>query len=173
MRKFYFPLIFLLAAGLAACSPNADSETSDPNPGDAWYSGLNQTHYGAYHATFLVQFEGEYAWTYQLDTRANGQVTEQMLHLEGPNQAQNMGDVRLVSQAGTNRMRGAGTEDLCLQYPSGFDLGPAFLTPDDLISPATVSPLLTAQFQESVAGVESPNATASGAPSWTRGAISR
>ncbi len=124
--------------------PNNPARTWD----DAWYSGLNQTHYGAYHVTFLLQFEGEYAWTYQLDTRANGQVTEQMLHLEGPNQAQNLGDVRLVSQAGTNQMRGAGTEDLCLQYPSGFNLGPAFLTPDDLISPATVSPLLTAQFQE-------------------------
>jgi hypothetical protein len=154
MRKFRLLLLIILAAGLFACSASTEPDNLDLTPDDAWYNGLNQTHYGAYHVTFLIQFEGEYAWSYQLDTRANGQVTEQMLHLEGPNKAQNLGDVRLVSQAGINQMRGAGTEDLCLQYPSGFNLGPAFLTPDDLISPATVSPMLTAQYQETIAGVE-------------------
>ena len=59
----------------------------------------------------------------------------------------------MVSQGGVSRMRGPGTEDECLQFPTGFDLGPAFLTPDDLVEPALIAPLFTPQFQEEVAGV--------------------
>jgi hypothetical protein len=88
---------------------------------------------GSFAARFEFKFEGSTNWLYQVDTRYDGKRTEYTLHIEGVDNTLNPGDVRLVNVNGINRMRGAGTEDICLQFPDEMETGLLFLTPVDFI----------------------------------------
>ncbi len=149
MRKL-LPLFILLLTACAAGSPGS----GDPTNGEgARYEGLKLEELGAYHATFLLRFQGDYEWIYRLDTRADGTTVERLLHMEGVRPAQNPGDIRLVSQNGINQMRGPGTEEICVQYPADIDRGPTFLTPDDLLAPASLSGRLEKANTETLEGM--------------------
>jgi hypothetical protein len=118
------------------------------------YTGLGLEALSAYYATFEMSFAGAFDWSYHLETRTNGHAVEYRLHLEGLSAARNPGDVRVVVEDDTTRMRGPGTDDECVQFPSDLDLGPVFLTPDDLINPEGFSEPLVSVGTETVARVE-------------------
>jgi hypothetical protein len=101
-----------------------------------------------------MEFHGVFNWSYHLETRTDGRAVEYRLHLEGLSPARNPGDVRLVVEGGTSRMRGPGTDDECVLFPSEFKLGPIFLTPDDLVDPNRIGELLVPLKIESVTGAD-------------------
>jgi hypothetical protein len=149
MRKLMILFVVLLAA--CAGGPEAPAPAEETI---AWYTGMQQENLGGYHATFVMEFTGEQRWTYRLDTRSDGRAMEHMLHVEGLNDRVSPGDVRLVSRDGISRMNGTGTDGHCVQFPSHLSLGPAFLNPDDLVSPALVGSLLTGGTESVVGGTE-------------------
>ncbi len=148
MRK----ISLLLLLFLVACSSAPETATPPPSEG-AFFTGIDLSSLGDYHVSYQLSFEGETSWLYLLETRRSGQTVERLLHIEAAEGASNPGDIRMVSEGGVSRMRGPGTEDECLQFPTGFDLGPVFLNPDDLVNPDIIAPLFTAQFEETIAGV--------------------
>jgi len=159
-------LLVLLLPLTLACSlvaPPSPSPPAEP-PATATetpptYTGLGLESLGTYQATFEMRFEGTFDWSYHLETRTDGNVVEYRLHLEGLSASHNPGDVRLVTEDGTNRMRGPGTDDECVQFPSDLDLGPLFLTPDDLINPQGFQEPLVSLDAETIAGVETTHYT--------------
>ena len=102
-------------------------------PADLGTLDMSLAALGSFAASFELKFEGSTNWLYQVDTRYDGKRTEYALHIEGVDSAQNPGDIRLVNVNGINRMRGAGTEDFCLQFPDEMETGLLFLTPVDFI----------------------------------------
>lgn len=144
MRRL-FVLTLLLAAACTPASPTAVATLV--------YTGLGLERLDAARVTFEVRFEGTYAWIYRLETRVDGSVVAYDLHLEGVEAAQNPGDVRVVIEGEVARMRGPGTGDVCVQFPTDLEMAPAFLTPDDLIPPGTFEEPLEAAGSETVAGV--------------------
>lgn len=121
-------LLSLTLACLPATSATPTSSTKSPAPTSVSLQVL-----GAHHATFELHFEGDYDWTYHLDSRTDGNAMAYDLHIEGVKASQNPGDVRIVVEDDIAKMRGPGTDDACVQFPSDLDLGLSLLTPDDLI----------------------------------------
>jgi hypothetical protein len=103
------------------------------------YNGPAGIELGPHLATYEAFFDGAFDWRYILITRYDGQNLEHSLHIEGVGARENPGDVRLVSDGTTSRMRGAGTDDECFLFPSTLDLGFSFLTPDSLLAPAALN----------------------------------
>jgi hypothetical protein len=145
-------LLMALAAIFSGCSKPPASPTPSAERSQL-YAGLRLENLEAYHARFEVRFEGDYEWVYLLETRADGRNLEHNLHLEGVGADRNPGDVRLVTEGGITRMRGPGTDDECLQFPTDLDLGLRFLTPDDLVRPQGLGQLPEATGSETIAGV--------------------
>ena len=150
MRRLSLVLILLVAA---ACVPPPTEETG------LTYTGLGLEQLDAYQATFEVRFEGDYAWEYQLETHWDGTAMAYDLHLEGVDPARNPGDVRVVIEGDTVRMRGPGTGDTCVQFPVDLGLAPSFFSPDDLIAPDAFPDPLTLAGTRDVAGVETTRYT--------------
>lgn len=146
MRRI-LSLFITLAFMVVGCSSGADES-------DELYSGMNLDTLPGYRAVFNMTFEGESLWSYRLETQAEGDEYAYDLALEGLSALQDPGDVRLVHSQGTNRMRGEGTEDICVQFPDATDIGILFLTPDEIFDPNMLdSPLI--EFEEvEIAGQE-------------------
>jgi hypothetical protein len=123
-------ILLLLLSLTFACLPAASSTTSTEPPAP---TRVSLRALGTYHATFEARFEGTYNWTYRLESRTDGSAMAYDLHIEGVKASQNPGDVRIVIEGDIARMRGPGTDDACMQFPSDLDLGLSLLTPDDLI----------------------------------------
>lgn len=152
MRNTILARALAVALIVAGCSPAASPGQPAQSPDPTAYSGLGEEALGAHVSVFDIRFEGTYGWRYRLETRTDGDTTEHALHIEGTSPAQNPGDVRVVTGGGVSRMRGPGTNDECLQFPSDLDLGPVYLTPDDLIEPERLSQALTDTSPVSSAG---------------------
>lgn len=148
------PMLLLTFACLPAASPTPKSSIKLPPPTSISLQAL-----GTYHALFEVQFEGVYNWTYRLESRTDGSATAYDLHIEGVKASQNPGDVRIVVEGDIAKMRGPGTDDACMQFPSDLDLGLALLAPDDLISLQGAEDSLRATGVETVAGREATHYT--------------
>jgi hypothetical protein len=156
MRRTLILLLVLIAifsgCGKPPASPTPTVQRSSGSPPNAQrsgvYAGLGLESLEAYHARFEMRFEGDFEWVYVLETRADGRAVEHSLHLEGVGADRNPGDVRLVIEAGIARMRGPGTDDECLQFPTHLDLELQFLTPDDLIRPEGLGQLSEAAGSE-------------------------
>ena len=143
MRAAIIARALAVALIVAACSPAAPPEPPALPQSTAVYTGLGRETLGAHRSVFDIRFDGAFGWSYHLETRTDGEATEYLLHIDGVSPAHNPGDVRLVTRGGVSRMRGPGTNDECLQFPSDLDLGPVFMTPDDLIDPPRLSEALT------------------------------
>jgi len=152
-------LIALSVVPALACSLTGSGPAGSEAPPN--YVGLGLEALGAYSAGFEIRFAGDYEWVYELETRTDGQAVEYNLHLEGVSDTRNPGDVRAVIEGDTGRMRGPGTGDECLQFPSDLDLGLSFLSPDDLIEPQSLQEPPTALGSETIAGVEAVHYTLS------------
>jgi len=162
MRRLPVLLLPLtLACSLVApLSPSPPAETpSTTSEISPTYTGLGLESLGTYQATFEMRFKGTFDWSYYLETRTDGNAVEYRLHLEGLSASRNPGDVRLVMEDRTSRMRGPGTDEECVQFPSDLDLGPIFLTPDDLINPQGLQEPLVSLSAETIAGVETTHYT--------------
>lgn len=154
MRRLIVLLLLLAVACSSAPSPGPSSSPSPTAEIRPSYTGLHPEALGSYQATFDLIFEGAIMWRYHLETRTDGRAVEYGLHLDGLDASRNPGDVRLVAQDAINRMRGPGTDDECVQFPSELDLGPIFLTPDSLFAPDQLSEPLVAVQPETIAGTE-------------------
>lgn len=159
-------LVLLMSLSVACCLvtlPSFSSPTTTPPPPTATpaptYTGLALESLDAYQATFEMCFEGAFNWAYHLETRTDEDTVEYYLHLEGLNASRNPGDVRVVMTGDTTRMRGPGTGDECVQFPSDLDLGMAFLTPDDLVAPEALQEPLIALGAETIAGIKTTHYT--------------
>lgn len=105
----------------------------DPAPADLGTLIMSLEDLGPFRASFVITFEGRRDYTYQVDTRYDGKQVEYDLKIEGVDADQDPGDVRLVNRDGVNRMRGAGTDRQCIQFPDEFETAALFLNPLDLI----------------------------------------
>lgn len=152
-------LLLLLLPFSMACSLTALSTPSPSAEAPPTYTGLGLDALDAYHATFEIRFTGASEWTYHLETRTDGDLVEYSLHMEGVDVAHNPGDLRVVIENEVARMRGPGTDDECLQFPSDLALGPSFLTPDDLVDPEELREPLVQVGRETIAGAESSHYT--------------
>jgi hypothetical protein len=148
------PMLLLTFACLPAASPASTSSIKLPPPTSISLQAL-----GTYHAIFEVQFEGVYNWTYHLESRTDGSAMAYDLHIEGVKASQNPGDVRIVVEGDIAKMRGPGTDDACMQFPSDLDLGLSLLTPDDLIPLQGAEDSLRSTGIEIVAGREATHYT--------------
>lgn len=152
MRSLKWMLLLLLTA--AACGSPQPSVAPTPEGNTRAYRGLQLEALGAYQALFMLRFAGEQPWSYRLDMRSDGSAQEAFLHIEGVDAALNPGDVRMVVREGVSRMRGPGTDDVCLQFPSDIDLASSFITPDDLFPVASLPPFRETGQTERIAGIE-------------------
>jgi hypothetical protein len=151
--RFVAALLILLSAGASACSPAPTPvPTPRPHAGPPPYTSLHLDVLSGYQAAFQIRFEGNITWAYDLEIRSDGSAVEYRLHLDGLSPLQNPGDVRLVMQAGHSQMRGPGTDDECVLFPSDLPQGPRFLGPDELAAPGSLSDLLEPVGIEPVAG---------------------
>ncbi|MDH5507708.1 MAG: hypothetical protein OEZ02_10855 [Anaerolineae bacterium] len=162
MRRILIPLIVV---SLACSSITGINRSSDkPEGGKSGIvandnfsladPGLSLAELGAFEATFKVTFMGAYDWSYTLVTRSDGQAMEYQLHIAGVSGEQNPGDVRLVSDNGINRMRGPGTDDVCVQFPDSFDSGVLFLTPANFVFLEGLTEAPASAGTENIAGLE-------------------
>ena len=155
--------ILMVVLVLTALSCGTGSGTATPEsveglveigPADLGTLDLSLDTLGAFHAIFVLEFEGDTDWTYQVDTRSDGELIEYNLHIEGVDKAQNPGDVRLVNNDGVNQMNGAGTDFECVQFPDEFETGVLFLSPNDLIDLEDFLEELEDVGEEKIAGRE-------------------
>jgi hypothetical protein len=136
MRRLLVLIPIVLLFSMAACSPTPTPTLPAPDVKETpVYVGMEQGDVGPSRAVFELRFEGTFAWTYRLETRSDGEALEYRLHIEGVSAAQNPGDVRMVMAGDEATMRGPGTGDECVRFPSDLELGVSFLTPDDVIDP--------------------------------------
>jgi hypothetical protein len=137
MRRF---TVCVLLLSLVACLPGSpDDLVTTREPERDSYRGLQLEELSYYHALFDLRFAGEKDWTYQLELRSDGESREYLLHVEGVTSSQDIGDVRMVEQREIRRIQGSVTGGDCWQFQSDMDLGPAFLTPDDLFAPQNLT----------------------------------
>jgi hypothetical protein len=129
--------------------PTAEPTAEPPTP-----TILNLQTLTAYRTTFVLRFQGTYEWTYELESSTDGGRTAYALHIEGVEPPQNPGDIRVVLEGDIARMRGPATEDACVQFPSDYDLGQSFLTPDGLIPPNELEAALRSLGSEVISGRE-------------------
>ncbi len=137
-----------------AASPIVETQPpAEPTLPMMTYQGVKLNDLEQYAASFVVSMQTAKPWTYRLDLRRSGGVSEFSLHLEGVDPAKNPGDVRLVSDGVTSRMLGEGTDNFCMQFPADMPGAPDFLLPDDLIVPAELAAqLVTAAVEEQSGG---------------------
>ena len=88
----------------------------------------------SYSAEFHIQFNGVKNWSYLLRTCKSPTLREINLHIEGLENTQNPGDIRMVTDNTTTWMTGEGTDQQCVQFPNGKGMDPTFIYPELLIS---------------------------------------
>jgi hypothetical protein len=145
-------LFSLFLVGAAACSP-APTASPAPRAGPPPFTGHRLEALGAYHAIYEMHFQGDFVWEYVLETRSDGVAVEYRLHYEGLEAARSPGDVRLVVEADSSRMRGPGTDDECVLFPSDLDLSPVLIRQDDVLEPAAIGSRVEPAQIEPVAGI--------------------
>lgn len=156
MKKFW-PLFLAIVLGLTACNfggntPNSNQNNQSGNdsqsgaydefslnlasgPADLGKLNMSLDKLGPFRSIFVLSFDGDQDWVYKVETRYDGVLIEYSLHIEGVDPTKNPGDVRLVNTNGDNRMRGPGTDELCIQFPDEMNTGVLFLSPVDLVNP--------------------------------------
>jgi hypothetical protein len=157
MRRLGYFVLFLALISLAcSSSTNLNSpagEVAGPPFTTNNYAGLNEKAFGSYLSSFIVEFQGSYSWRYEMTTRYDGSLIEYSLHIEGVDKKMNPGDIRMVTNGRTNWMTGPGADNQCFMFPSSLDLGPTFLTPDDLLSVQPGSELMEDSGEEQILGM--------------------
>lgn len=144
----YIFTLFLLMLFICACSLSPDSTQTK-----SVYTGIDLSSLPNYQTLYQIEFKGDYPWRYSLNTHHNGGLTENNLHIEGINPAENPGDIRLVTDGQTSWMTGPGVDDECYLFPNDFDIGYTFLTPDDTFPPEKLSPLLVLESEGQKGGL--------------------
>ncbi len=145
----WMAVLFLMVAAACGGSPEPKEATPSFDP-PLRYEGLRLGALDGYRASFDLRFTGESDWRYRLEILSDGQSTSYDLHLEGLDPERNPGDVRLVEDGGVSRMRGPGTDDECVIFPSDLDMGPIFLTPDEVFPPSRLTEPLVSLGVESL-----------------------
>ncbi len=151
MRSWKTWIAALLLTAAVACSGSPEPKEATPllEP-PLRYEGLGLEDLDGYRASFDLRFDGESDWRYRLEIISDGKASSYDLHLEGLDPERNPGDVRLVEDGGVSRMRGPGTDDECVVFPSDLDMGPIFLTPDEVFPPSRLTEPLVSLGTESV-----------------------
>ena len=156
MRSLGYFMLFLALVSLA-CSSNTNLNSQSGEQGGTPfttnnYAGLNEKALGSYLSSFIIEFQGSYTWRYEMTTRYDGTLVEYSIHIEGVDKSKNPGDIRMVSDGVTNWMTGPGADNECFMFPSNLDLGPSFLTPDDLLSVQPGDEMMEDAGQEQIQG---------------------
>lgn len=179
MRRIFW-LLIVLVGSLAACqaaeSPNgaaaAPQETGPKASPDTYTLELaeapanfgvlkmNLGQFGSIHARFVLRFEGDSQWMYQVNTRSDGTTTEYQLMIEGLSDSMDLGDVRLVNSQGRNILMGEATDGACIQFPDSFVTEPLFLGPTEFIHLKELEHLPEESGVESILGREATRYTA-------------
>ena len=183
MRRIFWLMIVLIIS-LVACQSNdppngaaeAPQETNPKVSRDTYILELaeapanfgdlkmNLDQLGAFHARFVLRFEGNSQWMYQVDTRSDGTNTEYQLIIEGISDNMDLGDVRLVNSLGQNFMSGPATDGTCVQFPDTFVTEPLFLGPTEFIHLKELTHLPEDNGIESILGRETTRYTAVSQP---------
>lgn len=154
MRRILILMCVLLLSLVACLLGSPDDLVTTREPERDGYRGLQLDELSFYHAFFDLHFEGERAWIYQLELRSDGESREYLLHVEGVTSSQDIGDVRVVEKGEIRRIQGPATGGDCWQFQSDMDLGPAFLTPDDLFKPQYLTQPLVEAGSGRIAGAK-------------------
>jgi hypothetical protein len=157
MRRLFLSLVVFLT--FIACSTSTVNISKDGNISESdivvdTYSGINLEALPNFSATYSIDFEGDYTWRYTLVTRFDGELTEYFLHIEGVDPVRNPGDIRLVTDGETSWMTGPGVDNDCFMFPDDMDVGPAFLSPDDILAPQKVTTLLSNEGEEEIESIQ-------------------
>jgi hypothetical protein len=163
MRRLGYFVLFLALISLA-CSSNTNLNSSSAEDGALPfttnnYAGLNEKALGTYLSSFIIEFQGSYAWRYEMTTRYDGSLIEYSVHIEGVDKSKNPGDIRMVSNGETNWMTGPGADNQCFMFPNSLDLGPSFLTPDDLLAVQPGDEMMEDAGEEQVQGMTADHQT--------------
>lgn len=152
----FFGVALAGALGLfiAGCSLSPVEPTSTPAP-VLEFDGLGSVPFDQYVSRFVLTFEADPGWQYQLTVRRSEAALERTLVIEGVEDTRDPGDVRMVTARGITRMRGPGTEDRCLQFPEQMDVNVTLLSPDDILPPVEFTEPLNLLGQEQVVGFDS------------------
>lgn len=157
MRRLFLSLVVFLT--FIACSTSTVNTSKEGNTSESdivvdTYSGINLEALPNFSATYSIDFEGDYTWRYTLVTRFDGELTEYFLHIEGVDPVRNPGDIRLVTDGETSWMTGPGADNECFMFPDEMDVGPAFLSPDDILAPQQVTTLLSPKGEEEIESIQ-------------------
>lgn len=126
---------------------------------------LNRDAADRYSASFILKFTGASSWTYQLATRKSSPLHETSLQIEGLPSTMNPGDIRLVTDNETTWMIGEGTDQQCVQFPTGKGMDPSFIFPESLVSISSLGSALELVGEEQLDGVAVLHFRATGAAS--------
>lgn len=161
IKKVVWSIPLVLILFLAACSGDASENaikpggTSTPNTSPALWSAANLDSLGNYAATFMIQFNGQVKWKYNLSTRKTSGLVENSLHIDGMDKSRNPGDIRSVTDNTTTWMIGEGTDKECVQFPNNQGMDTKWITPESMVSPKELSANLKLVGEEKMAGRDS------------------
>ena len=155
-------VVLLMLAGCGTATTQVP-QVETPAPVEGGTLRYDRDALPTYQSDFQIEFAGAKNWLYALQTRKSTDLRETSLHMEGVENEQNPGDIRLVTDGTTSWMTGEGTDNECVQYPNGAGMDPSFLHPEALITRAQMESALKLVGEESVGGVAMMHYQASGA----------
>lgn len=155
--------ILLLGVFLTACQTPGEAEetssggSSPANEAAFAYDGIQSQNLDDYSAAFDLSFtaDGESGptWSYHIETQVSPDSLTRSLSMEGVSAAQDPGDITLTRLNDAQYLTGEATEAAgCLIIPLAQSIDQTFLTPDNLLSPAALSKVLSAKGDQKVAG---------------------
>lgn len=161
--KLLYTFVLILVVGCSSSTPtlktpvSSKQESLQKGPGVSY---LERKDFPTYSSTFLVQFDGQSKWNYQLNTRKSSTLRELSLHIDGIDSSKNPGDIRLVTDGMTSWMIGPGTDEQCVQFPNNIGMDPDFIYPESLISMDEIKKKVTLAREEPFSGRDSNYYTA-------------
>lgn len=138
MKRKLLPMIILTLLLLSSCSTPAPTgqtvEGPRPTSQAEHPDAIKRDAFDAYSATFNVNFDGPKPWKYQLIIRKSKDLHELVYHVEGIENQQKLGDVRMVTDGTTSWMIGPSTDNACVQFPANAGLDPTFIYPENILT---------------------------------------
>jgi hypothetical protein len=146
-----FTVITLFSFVISACG--SVTQTAPTQAVSQDQPRLDRDAGGSYSAVFQVQFVGAKSWEYQLNTRKSPAQREINLHIGGLDSTQNPGDIRMLTDNTTTWMKGAGTDNQCVQFPNGQGMDPTYIYPESLVSEPTLAGSFKLEGEETLADI--------------------
>lgn len=141
MKRILLALGMTAFLSAAACRLSLPGGSGDEDQADTGrrYPGLSAASLGPHRSRFGLQFDGDKAWSYRLETAHGSSAVSHELKIDGVPLSVSPGDVRLIIEDSQVRMSGQATLGACWLFPEKSELQRSFLTPDSVFQPGEIT----------------------------------